>query len=271
MRIRALAVAATVALALAPALAGAADVPAPAPGAVVPGQLTVGVNLPSEGFQVGAVRGRDVVFARGLEIDLAKALARRLGLGPAHFVQAQFTTLISPGAKPWDLAIAQITVTPRRAQSVDFSVPYMQVDEGVLLSQDLATVPGSIADLQPLTLCALRGTTGASLVGGRIRPAKALFLKDVPTMMLSLQTGKCQAVVYDAPTLGTLKARAPSRFGRFAGVIRTGEQYAVALPTGSALTPDVNTALKALIANGTVAALQKKWVTVNLAGLPVLS
>jgi hypothetical protein len=43
-----------------------------------PGILTVGVSLPSTGFQAGAVRGRAVVAARGLEIDLARSLAGRL-------------------------------------------------------------------------------------------------------------------------------------------------------------------------------------------------
>ena len=42
--------------------------------------LTVGVNLPSEGFQVGVVRGSDVLLAQGLEIDMARILAFRRGL-----------------------------------------------------------------------------------------------------------------------------------------------------------------------------------------------
>jgi ABC-type amino acid transport substrate-binding protein len=76
--------------------------------------------------------------------------------------------------------------------------------------------------------------------------------------------------VYDAPTLGTQKARTPDRYGPFVGVIRTGEQYGVALPRGSALTTTVDAALGSLIADGTVQRLQKKWLSANLATLPVL-
>ena len=55
--------------------------------------------MPAPGFQVGAVRGRDVVLAKGLEIDLARALARRLGIPRVRFVNERlFSTLLRPGA-----------------------------------------------------------------------------------------------------------------------------------------------------------------------------
>src|SRR5262249_14612233 len=100
------------------------------------------------------------------------------------------------------------------------------------------------------------------------RPVR--LVGNVPTLMLDLQTGRCQAVVYDAPTLGTLKARTPDRYGPFVGVIRTGERYGVALPKGRPLQSQVDAALGALIADGTVQRLQKKWLTANLSTLPVL-
>ena len=38
--------------------------------------------MPSEGFQVGVVKGSQVIYAQGFEIDLARALAKQLGLTP---------------------------------------------------------------------------------------------------------------------------------------------------------------------------------------------
>ena len=67
--------------------------------------------------------------------------------------------------------------------------------------------------------------------------------------MLNLQTGRCDVVVYDAPTLGTLKARAPDRYGPFVGVIRTGEEYGISLPKGSPLLGPVNEALTSLLSD----------------------
>ena len=104
-----------------------------------------------------------------------------------------------------------------------------------------------------------------------IAPAKPVALVgNVSTLMLNLQTGRCQAVVYDAPTLGVLKARTPERYGPFIGVLRTGEKYGIALPKGSDLLPLVDAALGRLVADGTIGRLQRKWLTTDVSKLPVL-
>lgn len=229
------------------------------------------MSLPSEGFQVGVVRGQQVLFAQGLEIDLARALAARLGLEPTVFLQSRFDRLLTPGAKPWDLAIAEITITDARRRALDFSAPYMMVDQGVLLAQTVKPTPRTIAALRSLRLCALRKTTGAEVAQTTVAPKRpVLLVGNVPTLMLDLQTGRCDAVVYDAPALGTLKARAPDRYGPFAGIIETREEYGIAFPRGSALVGPVNRALSALMADGTLARLQRKWLTARLDALPVL-
>jgi ABC-type amino acid transport substrate-binding protein len=254
------------ALVVAAAAAGAAP-----PATVTPGQLTVGVSLPSEGFEVGVAKGDQVTYAQGFDIDLARALAKRLGLSRVAFVQSQFGRLFSSGAKPWDVAIAQITITDQRRRTAEFTQPYMSIDQGVLASQAVSPAPATLADLRSLRICALAKSTGADVAQTTIAPTKPVrVIGNVPTLMLDLQTGRCQAVVYDAPTLGTLKARTPDRYGPFVGVIKTGEQYGVALPKGSPLLSSVDTALGALIADGTVQSLQKKWLSANLSSLPVL-
>jgi polar amino acid transport system substrate-binding protein len=263
--------AATISLLAALALGSAAVSAAPPVPTVTPGELTVGVSLPSEGFEVGVAKGDQVIYAQGFDIDLARALAKRLGLARVAFVQSQFGRLYSGGAKPWDVAIAQITITDQRRQTADFSQPYMSVDQGVLAAQTVKPAPGTLADLRSLRICALAKSTGADVAGTTIAPTTPVrLIGNVPTLMLNLQTGRCQAVVYDAPTLGTLKARAPDRYGPLVGVIKTGEQYGVALPKGSQLLTPVDTALAALMADGTVQRLQQKWLSANLSTLPVL-
>ena len=235
------------------------------------GTLTVGVAMPSEGFQVGVVKGSEVVFAQGFEIDLARALALRLGLGKTVFLQNRFDRLYSGGPKHFDLAIGEISITPSRRRTVAFSKPYMSVDQGVLASQTLAPVPRSIAGLEALRVCALAKTTGADLARTTIAPTRpVLTMGNVPTLMLNLQTGRCDVVVYDAPALGTLKARAPDRYGPFVGVIKTGEQYGIAMPKASALLNPVNKALASLLVDGSVDALARQWLTFDPAKARVL-
>jgi polar amino acid transport system substrate-binding protein len=82
--------------------------------------------------------------------------------------------------------------------------------------------------------------------------------------MLELQLGRCGAVVADLPMLAALKGHAERRYGALAGSIRTGEQYGIALPKGSALTARVNTVVKTMIDDGTIANLQRRWLDVDL-------
>ena len=97
-----------------------------------PGVLTVALEMPSAGFQVGIVRGRNVILAKGLEIDLATQVARRLDLRVRFLNEPSFSRLVKAGPNDGDVAIAQISVTPDRARRVDFSTPYLQADQGVL-------------------------------------------------------------------------------------------------------------------------------------------
>ena len=187
------------------------------------------------------------------------------------FVQNRFDRLYSAGPKPFDVGMGEISITPARKKTVAFSIPYMSVDQGVLASQTLTPVPKTIAALKSLRVCALAKTTGADLARARIAPTKpVLAVGNVPTLMLNLQTGRCDVVVYDAPALGTLKARAPGRYGPFAGVIRTGEQYGIALPKGSPLLEPVNKALTTLLSDGSVDGLARRWLTFDPAKARVL-
>jgi polar amino acid transport system substrate-binding protein len=241
---------------------------AAAPATLEPGVLTVGVAMPSEGFQVGIVKGAEVVYAQGFEIDLSRALAKRMGLARTVFVQNRFDRLYSAGPKPFDVAIGEISITPSRQRTVDFTAPYMSVDQGVLAAETVQPVPTTLSALRPLRVCALAKSTGADVARTTIAPVRPVVqIGNIPSLMLNLQTGRCDVVVYDAPALGTLKARAPDRYGPFVGVIKTGERYGVAVPKGSPLLAPADKAVAALVADGTVARLAKKWLTVDPASL----
>lgn len=272
MRLRALLAAALAALACAPALA-AAQAP------VAPGSLTVALDMPSDGFQVGAANGRQVVAARGFEVDLARAIAGRLAAagrigsaGSLRLVQEQrFARILAPQAPDWDMALAQVTITDARRATVDFSIPYLTVDQGVLLSLQTLARPSSIADLRGMRLCAQGGSTGADLIASTIRPTRAPLLPaSVVTLTRALRIGSCEALVYDAPSLAYLRAQVPSRYGPFAGVIPTGERYGAVFPKGSRLRGHVNRAITALQRDGTIAGLQRTWLTADLSRAPVL-
>ena len=236
-----------------------------------PGVLTVALEMPSAGFQVGIVRGRTVILARGLEIDLAAQVAKRLGLRVRYLNEPAFSKLLKPGLGDWDLAVAQISVTPDRSTKVDFSTPYLEADQGVLVRVGVKPVPRSLAALRKLVVCAKRGTTGAWIVTSRIKPTrKPLFVANLSVLLYDLFAKRCDAVVLDAPTLAALRREAPDRYGPLVGRIPTRERYAMAFEQGSPLRTPVNAALKAIAKDGTLARLRQRWLGADTAKLPVL-
>lgn len=243
-----------------------------APASASADELVVGLNMPAPGFQVGSVRGTEVLYAKGFSIDLANAIAAELGDTATFYQESSFVRLLEAGAKPWAFALAQVTITERRGERVDFSTPYMRADQGVLRKKGLTAKTRSLAALRPLRICTQKGTTSVNIVTTRIRPTRRpVQYANTTLLMERLRTGYCDVVVLDLPILATLRRQAPDRFGTLAGRIVTNERYGAVLEEGSPLKPQIDAAIRTLRANGQLATITKRWLAVDLARVPALS
>jgi polar amino acid transport system substrate-binding protein len=259
------------ALAALVAIPSAAATRQAAPPTLKPGQLTVGLNPPAVGFQVGTLRGNTVINPSGFEIDLAKAIAAKLGI-PAtkiSWINIPFTTLFRPGSKPFDFAFEESTITPARAKEVDFSSSYFNANQGVLMKRGV-TSPTSLADLKAMTICTQADTTGLDYVQHKLHATHIQIYNTTAAAFSAVQVGRCDAFVMDVPIVASQKKTKPSAYGPIAGQIVTNEQYGAVLAKGSKLTPLVTAAVKALNANGTIGKLQKKWFNIDVSKIPVL-
>lgn len=242
-----------------------------APPTMNPGSLTVALNPPAVGFQVGTLRGNNVTNPTGFEIDLAKDIAAKLGIPASKikWINVPFDTLFRPGAKPFDFAFEEATITTARAKVVDFSAPYFNANQGVLLNKS-ATAPHSLADLKNMTICAQTATTGLDYVQHKLKAPHIQTYNTTSAAFSAVQVGRCQAFVMDVPIIASQKKTKPSAYGAVAGQIVTNEKYGAVLAKGSKLTPAVSAAIRALTANGTIGKLQKKWFAIDVSKIPVL-
>jgi polar amino acid transport system substrate-binding protein len=236
-----------------------------------PGQLTVALNPPAVGFQVGTLRGNNVINPTGFEIDLARDIAAKLGIPASKitWINVPFGTLFRPGAKPFDFAFEEATITVARARAVDFSAPYFDANQGVLLKKG-GTAPHSLADLKKMTLCAQSATTGLDYVQHKLHAPHVQIYNATSAAFSAVQVGRCDAFVMDVPIVASQKKTKPSAYGPVAGQIVTNEKYGAVLAKGSKLTAQVSAAINALTANGTIATLQKKWFAIDVSKIPVL-
>jgi polar amino acid transport system substrate-binding protein len=261
---------------LLPVLAVAALVAVPAASArhaTVPtlktGTLIVAFGDPAPGFASGTTRGNTITNPRGYEVDLATAIATKLGLKP-QWMFSPWNSLFAPGTKKFDISFQEATITSQRKKTVDFTTSYLNANQGVLLSKQ-ATAPKSLAELKNMQTCAQTNTTGLDWIKTQLHPAKQPYAFPTTTAAYqAVQINKCQAMILDVPLVSLEKKHSPSKYGPVAGQVVTHEQYGAVLQKGSKLLPIVNTTMAGLIKDGTVGKLQKKWFNLDFSKIPVL-
>jgi hypothetical protein len=166
-----------------------------------PGPLVVALGLQGAVLQAGVVRGRDVILARGFEVELARTLARRLGGHVERFVYVPSQTrLRASSGGGWQLALAGIEPSRAGRAGADLSVPYLTTDVAVIARRGLER-PRRLADLRPALLCAVLSAKSPGLMceifdRGRRR---ASWRARLWTMV---RTGACDAALVSAAEAG---------------------------------------------------------------------
>ena len=76
----------------------------------------------------------------------------------------------------------------------------------------------------------------------------------------AVEAGKCDALILDVPIVVSQSKKKPGAYGGVVGQIVTHEGYGAVMDRGSKLKPSLDSAIKALKADGTVKRLQQKWL-----------
>ncbi|MGS2586474.1 ABC transporter substrate-binding protein [Streptomyces hebeiensis] len=239
-----------------------------------PGKLTVGTDKPAYApwFQ-----DDDPASGKGFESAVAHAVAEELGYGKEQVVwqTVPFNNSFAPGDKTFDFDINQISISDARKRAVDFSSGYYDVRQAVVaLKKSRYATAKSTAELRDAKLGAQVGTTSLDVIDETIRPGErpAVFQKN-DYAKSALRGGQVDAIVVDLPTAFFItSAEVPEAtvVGQFATTTGQKEQFGLVLDKGSALTPCVTRAVDGLRADGTLAALEKRWLS-DAVDVPVLT
>ena len=238
-----------------------------------PGTLTIGTDSPAYDPWFSH---NDPTNGKGFESAVAYAVARRLGFDKSRvsWVKVPFNSSYAPGAKKFDFDINQISITPARAKVVDFSDGYYSAAQAVVaLKNTKAAQVTSLAGLKDLQLGAQTGTTSLSAITDVVKPSKQpLVFDDTNAAKQSLLNGQIQAFLVDLPTAFYITAAEIPKstiVGQFQPATGQQEKFGMLFEKGSTLVPCVNQALDALKSDGTLAALEKRWLS-DVVDVPVL-
>jgi polar amino acid transport system substrate-binding protein len=227
-----------------------------------PGRLTVGTDKPA---YPPYFEDDDPTNGRGFESAVAYAVAEELGFSrdEVDWVTVPFNSSYAPGPKEFDFDINQISITPKRAQRVDFSEPYFTAPQAVVAKNGTSAADASsLAELKEVKLGVQVGTTSLDAVQDTIEPTQQpQVFNDSNDVTRALMDGRVEAIVVDLPTAFYLTA-AELEDSKIVGQFEApgGDDWGLLLEKGSELTPCVNQAVRKLQEEGRLARLQDEYM-----------
>ncbi len=237
------------------------------------GTLTVGTDKPAYDPWFSDDKPEN---GKGFESAVAYAVADRLGYAKdkVSWVVSPFNKAFAPGAKDFDFDINQVSVNDDRKKTVDFSSGYYDVRQAVVaLKRSKVAGAKSLAELKGAKLGAQVGTTSLQTITDQIKPAvQPAVFDDNDLAKTALKNGQIDALVVDLPTafyITGAEVTDATVIGQLPGSGAGVEQFGLVLDKGSALTGCVSQAVDALRADGTLAKLEKQWLS-DAVSAPVL-
>lgn len=196
----------------------------------------------------------------GLGVDLAREIARRIGIAEVDFLPARFADLI-PGieAGRFDLVIAGHTITAEREEIVDFTDPYMVVGTSVFTPAEDASI-GSLDDLPGKAIGVLAGSIQEGWLAENHPGQVTVRTYENPTLALGdLAVGRVDGVIYSNDAGSYIAAQRGLDVVAAVPVDREVNAMVVAQGQGN-LREAVNAALAGMIEDGTYARMSAEWL-----------
>lgn len=221
------------------------------------GKLTVVAELGFAPFEYMDEKTGEPV---GFDVDVINAVAEKMGLTASYLPNQKFDTLvpiIKQGGKA-DVSIAAITITDERLESVDFSEPYLDSNQAIVVAKGSSETEETLNDASKQVVCQ-GGTTGDEWIGENLPDAVRVPVDDVTAALTGVQTGLYQAMVVDLPVASYMLSQSFSDL-QIVKEIPTGEQYGIAVSKDNPeLTQAVNKALEDMKSDGTMKEIETKW------------
>ena len=221
------------------------------------GKLTVVAELGFAPFEYMDEKTGEPV---GFDVDVINAVAEKMGLTASYLPNQKFDTLvpiIKQGGKA-DVSIAAVTITDERMESVDFSEPYLDSNQAIVVAKGSSETEETLNDASKQVVCQ-GGTTGDEWIGENLPDAVRVPVDDVTAALTGVQTGLYQAMVVDLPVASYMLAQSFSDL-EIVKEIPTGEQYGIAVSKDNPeLTQAVNKALEDMKSDGTMKEIETKW------------
>lgn len=227
---------------------------AAAPSTLQKGVLKIGM----EGTYAPFTYKDDKGNLTGFDVDIARAVAAKLGL-KAEFVLTEWSGILAGlQANKYDVIVNQVGITAERQKTIGFSRPYAYSSPQIIVKKTGSFAPKTLADLKGKRV----GVGLGSNFEKSLRDAGGINVvtyPGAPEYLADLAAGRLDAAYNDRLLVGYL-IKSQNLSVRGAGVIGDPEAVGIAMKkTNTSLKAAVDRALLQLKADGTYAKISRKW------------
>jgi ABC-type amino acid transport substrate-binding protein len=231
--------------------------------------LSVRAVLPAPGWWNG---DSPDTIKDGFEYCMAANMAYRAGLDRVIVVNRSFAQVIAGQAKGFDIALSEITITEERKKVLNFTEPYFNSDQGILVKAGTHVDKDNIKKMR---LAAEQATTTLQFIMDNIKPVEhPMVFPSVAGMYAALAAGQVDAVLFDTPNVLT-RAKESNGMFKVVGRYDMGERWGGVVNKDSPNLATFNKLIEDFRKDGTLERLAAKYLAPNLgmdpAKLPVFT
>ncbi len=207
---------------------------------------------------------KDGETLEGFDIDLLEAVIEETDYELEEWQEYSFESL-SPALQneKIDVIAAAMTINAERDETIDFTDPYYDANQAVLVSSERDFTPTTMSDLDGQSVGAQKGTTGEGVVEEQLIAEGFVAEGDYNSYgnyvfaVEDLVNGNIDAVVLDTPVADSFVAQ---RDVEVAFTYETGEQYGFGIRDGATeLQSALNDGLATVKEDGTYDEIVSEW------------
>jgi glutamine transport system substrate-binding protein len=223
-------------------------------------KLVVGTNATFPPFEMQESSGE----LTGFDMELIRAIGEVQGY-EVEIKHMDFKALVpSVQGGKIDAAIAGMSITPERLESVDFTDAYFDAGLIIAVHKDNQDIK-STEDLKGKKLAAQNGTIGAAYCDGVKKEEASTEVRifdDIGLAFIELEKGGVDAVVNDYPvTANYIETTEDTNVMMVGEMFSADDQYGIAVKKGNTeLLEMLNEGLAKIKENGTYDEIYNKWI-----------
>ncbi len=200
----------------------------------------------------------------GFDLDLIDAISKKVGFTYELKVMEFDPLFISVQGGQVDMAAGQVCITEERKKKMSFTAPYYYAGLRAVVRKDSSIT--SQDELHGKTIAVEKGAAAHAYTSKTYPDSEIIAFPQQSAAYMEVEKGTAHATIYDTPNVAYYLKTHPESQLKVVGTEVEKVPSGFAFPKNSKYVAEIDKALKELQDDGTIDALQKKWINLDVSG-----